>query len=124
MTERDPRIFFAGERTLLAWIRTGITIMAFGFVVARFGLFLRLVAAQGVFSEHSGANQHVISSFVGVTLVLLGSGVLLFAAGQHRSFCRGLNSSDIPSKYAAGIPVIVASALGVLGIVLACLLVL
>ena len=31
----DPRVFFAAERTLLAWVRTGLTIMAFGFVVAR-----------------------------------------------------------------------------------------
>lgn len=35
----DPRVFFAAERTLLAWIRTGLTVMAFGFLVARFGLF-------------------------------------------------------------------------------------
>jgi putative membrane protein len=42
----DPRVYFAAERTMLAWLRTGITIMAFGFVVARFGVFLRLVQAQ------------------------------------------------------------------------------
>jgi putative membrane protein len=34
----------ANERTLLAWIRTGIALMAFGFAIARFGLFLREVA--------------------------------------------------------------------------------
>lgn len=43
----DPRVYFAAERTLLAWLRTGLGIMAFGFVVARFGLFLRLVQVQG-----------------------------------------------------------------------------
>ena len=37
----DPRIYFAAERTLLAWVRTGLALMGFGFVVARFGLFLR-----------------------------------------------------------------------------------
>jgi uncharacterized membrane protein YidH (DUF202 family) len=42
----DPRVLFAAERTLLAWIRTGLTVMAFGFVVARFGLFLRIVRLQ------------------------------------------------------------------------------
>jgi len=36
----DPRVRLAGERTLLAWIRTGLALMGFGFVVARFGLFL------------------------------------------------------------------------------------
>jgi putative membrane protein len=40
----DPRIYMAAERTFLAWIRTGIAFMAFGFVVARFGLFLREIA--------------------------------------------------------------------------------
>jgi hypothetical protein len=40
----DPRIYMAAERTFLAWIRTGIAFMGFGFVVARFGLFLREIA--------------------------------------------------------------------------------
>jgi hypothetical protein len=39
--QRDPRIYFAAERTYLAWIRTGLGLMGFGFVVARFGLFLK-----------------------------------------------------------------------------------
>ena len=46
--DRDPRIYFAAERTMLAWIRTGLAMMGFGFVVARFGLFLReLAVARG-----------------------------------------------------------------------------
>ena len=39
--ELDPRLYFAAERIFLAWIRTGLALMGFGFVVARFGLFLR-----------------------------------------------------------------------------------
>lgn len=42
----DPRVFFAAERTLLAWNRTSLTLMAFGFVVERFGLFLHMLAPQ------------------------------------------------------------------------------
>jgi putative membrane protein len=41
----DPRVRFAVERTLLAWVRTGLALMGFGFVVARFGLFLREIEA-------------------------------------------------------------------------------
>jgi len=43
----DPRVRVAAERTLLAWMRTGMALMGFGFVVARFGLFLREIAAAG-----------------------------------------------------------------------------
>jgi len=39
----DPRVFFAAERTLMAWNRTGLTLMAFGFVLERFGLFLHVL---------------------------------------------------------------------------------
>ena len=44
-SSEDPRVRFAIERTLLAWIRTGLALMGFGFVVARFGLFLREIEA-------------------------------------------------------------------------------
>ena len=52
----DPRVYFAAERTLLAWVRTGLAMMGFGFVVARFGLFLREIAAMRDLSSqrHSG----------------------------------------------------------------------
>ena len=39
----DPRVFFVAERTLMAWNRTGLTLMAFGFVLERFGLFLHVL---------------------------------------------------------------------------------
>ena len=42
----DPRVLFAAEHTLLAWQRSAIALMGFGFVVERFGLFLRMVRAD------------------------------------------------------------------------------
>ena len=44
-TSNDPRVRYAIERTLLAWVRTGLALMGFGFVVARFGLFLHEIEA-------------------------------------------------------------------------------
>ncbi len=58
----------ANERTLLAWIRTGIALMAFGFAIARFGLFLREVAQVGQVRVAHGTG----SSWFGVVLVVLG----------------------------------------------------
>jgi len=64
----DPRVYFAAERTLLAWVRTGLAMMGFGFVVARFGLFLREIAAVHAASP---PQQHGISLWVGTTLVVV-----------------------------------------------------
>jgi uncharacterized membrane protein YidH (DUF202 family) len=73
-SEPDPRVFFAAERTFLAWIRTGLALMGFGFVVARFGLFLREIAAmQGGPPPPAG-----LSRWFGIGLIALG--VLLTAA--------------------------------------------
>lgn len=45
--ERDPRVYFAIERTFLAWTRTGLALMTFGFVIARLGLFLKQMQEMG-----------------------------------------------------------------------------
>jgi putative membrane protein len=66
---RDPRVYFAAERTFLAWIRTGIALMGFGFVVARFGLFLREIANDG---RHSSVPALGFSLWIGIALVLIG----------------------------------------------------
>jgi putative membrane protein len=58
----------ANERTLLAWVRTGIALMAFGFAIARFGLFLREVAQVGQVRGTRGVG----SAWFGVALVVLG----------------------------------------------------
>jgi putative membrane protein len=60
----------ANERTMLAWIRTGIALMAFGFAIARFGLFLREVAQVG--QVHFHGSTGLGSAWFGVALVVLG----------------------------------------------------
>lgn len=69
-----PTDHLANERTFLAWIRTAVTIMAFGFVVARFGLLLRELAGPS-----SVAPPTPISQATGVLLVLAGSAILVVA---------------------------------------------
>jgi putative membrane protein len=76
----DPRVRFAAERTFLAWIRTGLAMTGFGFVVARFGMFLReLAAARGAEDPHSPR----LSVWVGSALIVLGVAVTVVTATQH-----------------------------------------
>src|ERR1043166_1464162 len=91
----DPRVFFAAERTLLAWVRSGLTMMAFGFVVARFGLFLGLLPASNQF-DGPVHNVNWISSTLGIALVVLGVVVILGALSNHRLYVRTLPLENIP----------------------------
>ncbi len=81
----DPRTYFAAERTLLAWIRTGLAMMGFGFVVARFGLFLRELADIKSLPVHQRPG---VSLWMGTTLVLLGVLVNVGAVLKHRQTVR------------------------------------
>lgn len=96
----DPRVLFAAERTLLAWQRSGLALMGFGFVVERFGLFMRMVTGQ--------APSHVDRAFslwLGAALLCLSAAVLAFAARQFRLVVKQLAASEIPTGYATGVAV-------------------
>ncbi|HUL63759.1 MAG TPA: DUF202 domain-containing protein [Burkholderiaceae bacterium] len=90
----DPRVLFAAERTLLAWQRTAIALMGFGFVVERFGLFLRMVTNQPL-----SVSQRGFSLWLGVALLVLGAGISIASALQFRSVVRGLGEKEIPRGY-------------------------
>lgn len=79
---RDAQVQLAAERTLLAWIRTGLALMGFGFVVARFGLFLHELASV----RGDSATGHGWSQWIGVGLVAMGVWVLIVSALRYRAY--------------------------------------
>jgi len=109
----DPRVFFAAERTLLAWNRTSLTLMAFGFVIERFGLLLHLLSPQ----KGEGL-QRSFSFWIGIAFILLGALCSATAIAQYRTVLRTLKPVEIPEGYRANMGVIANLAVAVLGLVI------
>jgi putative membrane protein len=100
----DPRVFLAIERTYLAWTRTALALMAFGFVVARLGLYLREAAAMHGPSAAGGRLESSTTSlWWGTALVALGVVVQGMAMIERKQaltrFSRGLSLS--PARWSA-----------------------
>lgn len=91
----DPRVFFAAERTLLAWMRSGLTVIGLGFVVARFGLVLNLVAMSNP-AAAVGRHPHWPSNALGIVLVVFGAASILGALYNHHAYVRTLPPEDLP----------------------------
>ena len=114
----DPRLFYAAERTVLAWLRSGLTVMGIGFVVARFGLFLEVVGA----SSAAAAAQHRVhwpSNLLGIALVLVGSLAILAALYNHAAYVRSLPRQDIPALPLPWLTAVLCVALALVGFALA-----
>ncbi len=114
----DPRVFFAAERTLLAWVRSGITVIALGFVVAKFGLFLTLLTTSGANMQHAHLNNN-LSNILGVALVVIGVAIMLGAQYNHHLYVQTLPPEDIPNLAIRWLDSLLTLSIASVGILLA-----
>jgi putative membrane protein len=117
--EETLRLHQANERTMLAWLRTGIALMAFGFAIARFGVFLRQVAAIG--SVTLRVPRSLGSTWLGAALVALGMVANVLATVRYGQVRQAIQRGDVGAPGAALVYAIGVTA-SVIGLVMTVLL--
>jgi putative membrane protein len=91
LNAQETQVRLAAERNLLAWVRTGLSMIALGFVVAKFGLFLRELAKATKSEAPSGV---AVSNGIGAMFVALGVVTCALAAAQQFRFLGLLRRGD------------------------------
>jgi len=105
--------YLAAERTLLAWIRTGLALMGFGFVVARFGLFLQ----QLQIIQHAPTVQsYGHSLWFGTALIGAGVAVNLLSGLRHVRLVRMMDQGEVARPHITSLAVATSLFLAVIGL--------
>ena len=107
----------ANERTFLAWVRTAIAVMAFGFLVEKFDLFLE-VAARSLAGRPPSAVTQVAGDIAGLLLIVLGGAMMVIATLRYRRIARNIEDAQARPAYGTGLDVTLVLLLLALGGVL------
>jgi putative membrane protein len=84
----------ANERTFLAWVRTALAVMAFGFLVEKFDLFLE-VAAASLTAHALSIGGRVVGDIAGLLLILLGGIMMVMSAVRYREVRRAIENPEL-----------------------------
>ena len=106
----------ANERTFLAWLRTSIALIGFGFALARFGLFLRELESA-VTRKNRVSNSFINSQNLGLSLIIVAIVIICLSVWQYNQVFRQIESSNYqPSRLMVWLTAIVVTILGLLSI--------
>ncbi len=110
----------ANERTFLAWVRTAIAVMAFGFLVAKFNLFLKIAAQSLAGTRVPGIALRGggFGDVAGLVLIVSGTAMVAMAALRFIRTGRAIDSPELRDD-GARMDLALAALMVVLGIALA-----
>ena len=116
---KDPRTYMSAERTFLSWIRTGVALMTFGFVVARFGVFLRELQAT---THQQPASRPSVSIYLGLVLVAAGVFTTVASAFRHKRYLDALDRGEFRESFGSTFAFALVMLLALMGIAMAVVL--
>ena len=106
----------ANERTFLAWVRTAVALMAFGFVVERFDLFLQAIPLQG--QSHARAPSSTLADTAGLAFIAIGVAMIAISGWRFARIAKEIESeADVPST-GERLDLTLAALVGLLGVAL------
>jgi putative membrane protein len=105
----------ANERTFLAWVRTAIAVMAFGFLIERFDLFLKFAVPQ-MAQQQAAPHGQMFANAAGLAFIAIGIAMIVIAGIRFVRTAKGIESeADVPSP-GERFDVALAVLIGLLGV--------
>ncbi len=107
----------ANERTFLAWVRTAIAVMAFGFVIERFDLFLRAVASQAALKQLAPHGQKFANA-AGLAFIAIGVVMVVISGFRFVRTTKAIDLEETLPSPGERLDLALAALIGLLGVAL------